>query len=143
MERPKKPVEAPDDELEALREEFISSLPVRLGQLRQAWTSGVSESALLQVTHKLAGVAGSYGFTELGKVAVVIDDLLGLPEAFRSRNQSTVAELLGELVPVVDRGLERAIATRKDPAEFLATSAIRRAICVAESLVSAASRGSF
>lgn len=64
------------DQLENLRQQFIASLPNQARRLDQIWShlrhlnwSEQGIAALSHFAHKLAGTAGSFGFTDLGDKA--------------------------------------------------------------------------
>jgi two-component system, OmpR family, alkaline phosphatase synthesis response regulator PhoP len=72
-----------DPELKIMKEEFVASFSVRRTKLAFLISSFSSESSstdwfiqLQEVAHKLAGIAGSYGFPTLGKIAECIDEVL-------------------------------------------------------------------
>ncbi len=66
--------DAVDDAFEALRREYLTSLPARLDELRSdvaALRSGQPEAgtALKIRLHRLAGSGGSYGFAQMSSLA--------------------------------------------------------------------------
>lgn len=130
-----------DPELKALRAEFVASLTARRAALRLAMDSGLGaplgSGALRDVAHKLAGVAGSYGFAALGRIAGLLEDLL----AMRPGGEEELPErhIRLTLVQALARALEIAIATQADPVELLEDKALEQAIFVAESLLLSAS----
>jgi diguanylate cyclase (GGDEF)-like protein len=66
-----------------LRSRYLSSLPEKLGQLREAWQRLQNNGwrpqhiePLRGIAHRLAGSAGSYGFQPQGQAAAALEDLL-------------------------------------------------------------------
>ncbi|MCP9759258.1 hypothetical protein EGI20_08040 [Aquitalea sp. S1-19] len=90
--------------LERLRKRFLAELPLRLENIQQALDASYpSSSKLTDELHRLAGAAGSLGFTELGDAARKLErqlqsahpDQISLLElqalAIRSSTQEIVA----------------------------------------------------
>lgn len=69
-----------DPKLKKLRTEFIESLEDRkkvLTNALEAYQVGHDESALDRIqeaSHKIAGIAGTWGFQELGEISELLDD---------------------------------------------------------------------
>ena len=61
-----------DPEFGALRAGFVAKLPKRLTDLRDAEANRDWE-AMSRLAHQLKGIAGSYGFDDLGRAAAVIE----------------------------------------------------------------------
>ncbi|MBI5128808.1 MAG: response regulator [Rhodopseudomonas palustris] len=74
----------------------------RLAQLRADFASQADPSALREVVHKLAGVAGVYGFGPISEAAASIElKLVALTR--KSANRSDVLTKLDELLGLLDR----------------------------------------
>lgn len=130
-----------DPELKALRDEFIASLPDRMASLRLFPGIGEVAPETRQVIHRLAGVAGSYGFPALSRLAGALDDVLDLPAAGRDRFKAG-GTLIWVLAQALRRGVDAAYVTRADPVSIIEEDAVAEAIFVAESLASGPSPGS-
>lgn len=67
-------------ELGRLRKQFLTELPQRLKNIQQALDSSLMvsypSSVLIDELHRLAGAAGSLGFTELGNTARELERLM-------------------------------------------------------------------
>ncbi len=67
------------ERLEELRRMFASKLPARVDELEAAFDAAVASDrpqdvkAALSHAHRLAGVAGSYGFVEVGEAAAAVE----------------------------------------------------------------------
>jgi len=65
-----------DPDLRELRDGFLASFPERIRVLGEA----VSAKEVQHVAHKVAGVAGSYGFSLLTELGLAIDRAMDTPE---------------------------------------------------------------
>jgi chemotaxis protein histidine kinase CheA len=132
-----------DPELKALRDEFIDSFPKRMESLKPllhllkaSSTSKVDPSVAQEIgfiVHNLAGIAVSYGFKELGKIATALDDLISHQKDRILRDQ------LLKFATVLNSALNEAGRTRQDKAVSSAEQAIvTELISCVESLASSA-----
>ncbi|WP_417828055.1 Hpt domain-containing protein [Thalassospira sp.] len=68
--------------LAALRESYAQSIPAKRADIAQKWTHFYETndqqklSELIDVVHKLAGTAKTYGFAEIGVLASDLEDAL-------------------------------------------------------------------
>jgi hypothetical protein len=101
-----------DPALKALRDEFIESFEERL----EALTAVRSLEDLREIAHKAAGIAGSYGFGTVSRIAGMIDDLLGfrLSPAIQDR-LTTFSGLLRDSFSVSLEHKEDPIDLERDP----------------------------
>ena len=77
---------SPDDRdsararLQAVRERFASRLAARvdelLSEIERARTGDTELTAAIALAHRLAGTAGSFGYTEAGEQAAVVEAVL-------------------------------------------------------------------
>lgn len=130
-----------DPELRALRDEFIGSLPRRLAGLKLPSPTGGLELEARAEVHRLAGVAGSYGFPTLSRIAGAVDDALELPGVAQGclKGGGTLIQVLAR---ALRRGVSQAYSTRTDPGPVGEEPEVAEAISVVESLVREPSRGS-
>jgi len=110
-----------DPELIALRAEFVASFEARRRGLETALPALRGEGAefaaafgkVVEIAHKLAGAAGSYGFGALTQAASAFEDWAGLRE---SGHDPDIARAGVELMIEM---LERSAAVGKDVTEFV------------------------
>lgn len=78
-------MDSDDDEIRAIRREFVEGLQDRVIAIREAAfvlehdPSPEAEARLKTLTHRLRGTAGSFGVGELGELARNIDKALVAP----------------------------------------------------------------
>ena len=75
-----------DAELAVIQAEYAASLPERLAAVERPWSdlqrTGPADKrrdltlAMIRATHGIAGTAALFGFAELGRVAVELEDFL-------------------------------------------------------------------
>ena len=79
---------------EALRRKFVAGLPARWQEIEQAPDPATRAAAL----HRLAGVAGSYGYDELGQAARTAERLsVGAVDPALARALQEVDRLLRQV----------------------------------------------
>jgi hypothetical protein len=129
-----------DPELRQLRSEFVDSLKDRLNGLR-ACTKEISAQVLLPVAstealessyflvHKLAGVATTYQFRVLGKIAENLDDLLS-HESAKQLKPKVILHFLNFLQDALSSALE----SEADPIQFLGDPRMRELTFAVECL---------
>ena len=83
------------DPLEALKPLFIARCGEDLAGLRQAQKEG-DTSEVKRLAHRLAGSAGSFGFPEISRLALIVDE--GCPFG-----AATPEVALNELIAVLDQ----------------------------------------
>lgn len=131
-----------NSELRALREDFIASLPARLTRIRPASLNGEADPETRAEIHRLAGVAGSYGFPTLSQIAAAWDDALDFPGVARAcLSDGGTAGVV--LAGALRRAILAALASRSDPDAIRAEPEVAEAIFVVESLAFGPSPGSF
>jgi hypothetical protein len=129
-----------DPELRQLRREFIDSLKDRLDGLTgcaklisdQEFLPAVSAEALEScyfLVHKLAGVATTYQFRVMGKIAESLDDLLS-HESAKKQNPKLILHFLTFLQEVIVSALE----STEDPVQFLEDPRMKELTSVVECL---------
>lgn len=119
-----------DPEMRALREEFIDSLMDRLHLLRAAQ----SARQIGEIAHKLAGVAGSYGFKKLGEIASLLEDWID------SHGEEPVEPgSLRRFSALLETALDQAQTARNDPSALAADPVFAELIYAVESRSAAAS----
>lgn len=117
-----------DPELKKLREDFIASLQERCSILRQAIRDISHESAeaaseaaeftetpqsrIRVLTHKVAGVAGSYGFDTLSRIGAALEEWMVLTHL------ENVEEFLS-YTRLLEEALTWSIEHQNDPAHLL------------------------
>ena len=82
---------------EKLAARYAERLPEKISEIEAAWDSlqasesfGAAASALRNLAHKLAGTAGSYGFSKLsGAAAALENELDTIPKQKRNASQAT------------------------------------------------------
>ncbi len=128
-----------DPELAKIRQEFIESLHGRyneLKQLRQRLIAGNGTPedgvAVHILTHKLAGIAATYGFPTLSEIAGAIDDLIssGKWQGPLDPEQGFRVKYLG----LLERALGAAIETGKNPVGFEGSPELKELTSFYESL---------
>lgn len=77
-------------DLRDLVEEFVSELPRRLSELRQAFER-LDWSRLISLAHQLKGAAGSYGYPDISAVAAAMES------AFRTHHAECFGQWASEL----------------------------------------------
>jgi HPt (histidine-containing phosphotransfer) domain-containing protein len=106
---------------DALRARYCASLAGKRADIERA-AQGIrvdcrnpkNQDELLQLVHRLAGSAESYGFDEIGRTAAEADALLDEVRASdgKERRAEAMCAMLGSLTPLLDRllsELQRAI----------------------------------
>lgn len=100
-----------DSRLDALQQRYCASLAEKLGAIELAWSAVridgndiANQEALLNLVHRLAGSAGSYGFYEIGDAAADVDELLDPARITRDPAARSVAmpDLLDRLSPALE-----------------------------------------
>jgi signal transduction histidine kinase/HPt (histidine-containing phosphotransfer) domain-containing protein len=97
---------------EDLRDGYRERLPARMEKLRQAWERR-DLATLVELAHKIAGSAGSYGFHGLGEAARTLEVRL---RAVDEDAQLDLAAELGALGSAVNECVGRADEERQAPA---------------------------
>src|SRR5262245_20796355 len=86
-----------DPEMTELLAQFVSELPLRLAEIRQA-AQGHNLPEVRRLAHQLRGAGGSYGFPLLTTAAARVEDI--------AREQTSIKELRGaldQLTAIVER----------------------------------------
>src|SRR5262245_6520336 len=86
-----------DPEMAELLALFVSELPLRLAEVRQA-AQGKNWQEVRRLAHQLRGAGGSYGFPLLTTAAAQVEDI--------AKDQTSVKELraaLDQLTAIVER----------------------------------------
>ncbi|HEU5057252.1 MAG TPA: ATP-binding protein [Kofleriaceae bacterium] len=87
---------ADDEEMLALVEQFVATMPERIGALEAASASG-DRSCLARLAHQLKGAAGGYGFPRISAAAAALEAACGLG------NLEATAGALEQLVRLMSR----------------------------------------
>lgn len=120
-----------DPELKQLRDEFLGSLAERRARLVRALDSN-SYPPALEVAHKLAGAAGSFGFPILSEGAAALEDCLTPPSGTDSRDFTV-------FVKAVIRAIESVARDKADCETIRQDKDWKRLISAAEALASESS----
>lgn len=62
--------ELPDDRFDAIRRRFIARLGQNEVELHRLATDPEAGQSIVEIVHKIAGIAGSLGYPELSRVAL-------------------------------------------------------------------------
>jgi chemotaxis protein histidine kinase CheA len=110
-----------DPELRALRDDFTDSfvrrysdLALLLERARQAGGQSVSEEVLSEtrlIAHNLGGIAVTYGFERIGKIATALDDCLS------SENAKVSVEQYLKFAALLESAMQESAKTRQDVVE--------------------------
>jgi len=87
---------ADDEDMAELVEQFVATVPERVGALRAASVTG-DRVCLARLAHQLKGAAGGYGFPRISESAAALE------AACRSDDPAAVADTLDELVRLLSR----------------------------------------
>ncbi len=87
---------ADDEDMAALVEQFVATVPERVGALRAASVTG-DRVCLARLAHQLKGAAGGYGFPRISEAAAVLEAACGVG------NSDATASALEQLVRLMSR----------------------------------------
>jgi signal transduction histidine kinase/HPt (histidine-containing phosphotransfer) domain-containing protein len=87
---------ADDEDMAELVEQFVATVPERIGALRAASVTG-DRVCLARLAHQLKGAAGGYGFPRISESAAALE------AACRTDDPARIAETLDEVVRLMGR----------------------------------------
>lgn len=103
-----------DPRMEALRKRYAASLADKRAALAAAWEtwraagdSAVHLRELATQAHRLAGSAGSYGYTEIGACACALDRLVVGPQDSTPGSAASIDEAVRALLDAIDAAQAR------------------------------------
>ena len=101
---------ADDEDMAALVEQFVATVPERIGALRAASVTG-DRSCLTRLAHQLKGAAGGYGFPRISEAASALEAACAVGHA------DATASALEQLVRLMSRTQTGREATSKREAQ--------------------------